>query len=104
VLDWVPEAIDELKELMDYAYQFSPEAGVAVRDAIIQKAEWLATHSMAGGRVEGLSSEYKVGYTKKSKYRIYYRTLSQDYIEILMVRHASRPKPRIEELQGRERD
>jgi addiction module RelE/StbE family toxin len=91
MLDWSPDAINDLKEIYSYISTYDPDIADMVEDAIIERAEWIALNfPMAGGRVQGLGSDYRQNLAIKDKYRIIYKVLGENSIKIISIRHTKR--------------
>ncbi len=103
-IEWAEEADADLNEIIDYYLSITDEETTfRSMTAILEKVEYFAEHTMAGGKVQGMSREFKQGYTKNSTYRIYYRVMGENSIKVLMILHSRRERPSIQKIQTRDK-
>lgn len=93
ILEWAPEAIREVNDIMAGIFEYSPQAALDVQRRIIKRCEWLAENALSGSLVKGLSQEYRRGYAIKTTYKIHYQVLGPNHIKILLIRHSRRKEP-----------
>lgn len=86
MIEWTDEAIEEINQITEYYYAIDPELGIEIQDKILDKIDWLSTHTMAGGPVKGLGRDFKTGYAIKTRYKILYQVLGTDHILVIAVR------------------
>lgn len=102
MISWLPEAVADVAEIIENLFVQDPEVAFAVQDKILEKVEWLETHTIAGGRVIGLGKDYRQAFAIKTTYRIIYKVIGEDSIRVIMVRYSRRQKPTAGEIAERE--
>jgi len=86
---WRASAVDDLDKIVDYISQFNPDAAQAMRDRFESCVLPLSEHPylFRPGRVSGTRE-----IVAHPNYIVVYRVLD-DQIEVVGVRHTSRPYP-----------
>lgn len=104
MVDWAPEAIEDIAEIINYYLLIDrPDLADQVESAILSRAEWIAHNfPLWGARLKGLGSEYGYNLAIKNLYRITYRGLGYDFIKVIMVRHTRRQQPTAQEIKERD--
>lgn len=91
-IDWTFQAFEDLQEISDFLKQTSPKYADFIEDEILEKVRNLAQFPDLGRKVP----ETNIPNLRElliHNYRIVYFVTSRNVIEIIAVRHSSRPLP-----------
>ena len=86
---WLKEARDDLRNIHDFIAQDSKVYASRQIDKIFSKAQILKTQPHLGHLVEELNDP-EIRELLEGRYRIIYRVLSDNRVDILMIHHSSR--------------
>lgn len=86
---WLKEALDDLKDIYDYISRDSERYAERQINRIFEKAQILKNHKQAGRIVEEINKP-EIREIIEGNYRIIYRVVNEQTINILMVHHGAR--------------
>ena len=91
---WSDPALDDLRSIYDYISVHSTHTANNLVNRIMDRTEQLIEHPHMGRMVPETENE-TIRELIEGNYRIFYRLLSEDNLEILRVWHSARGKPQI---------
>ena len=99
MVTWDIKAQVDLAEVIIFAARQSLERARGVEEVIRTKVTSLDRHPMIGVAVPGLDDSYRITYADKQRYRIYYRVLGSQIIQIVRVRSSKQRPLRPDEIE-----
>jgi toxin ParE1/3/4 len=85
---YTPQARADIEQIYHYLDERSPSGAINVLRAIYAGAQFIAEHPQASQRTDNPMVRVKV--VRRYRYKIFYRIIGDDVVEILHVRHTSR--------------
>lgn len=86
---WLKEAKDDLKDIYDYISRDSQKYAKRQVDKLYKRTDILKKHIHAGKIVEEINKP-KIREIVEGNYRIIYRIIDEQTVDILMVHHSAR--------------
>ncbi len=99
MVTWDIKAQVDLAEVIIFAAKQSLEKASVVEEEIRTKAASLDRNPMIGTAVPGLDDSYRMTYADKQRYRIYYRVLGIQLIQIVRVQSSKQRPLRPDEIE-----
>ena len=88
-VNWTRDAINDLKDIVDYISRDSQRYAEITAQRIVFKADLLVTFPRSGRKVPEMSRD-DIREMIEGRYRIIYRVVSDNRVDILTVHHSSR--------------